>query len=76
MQPRQIATQGGRWDGLVYTQPLGVPTDMVIKLELGYLGGLVQRDVIFQGSGDSDGTIELQSSSGGPGSMPALLVGN
>ena len=38
-----IETLRGRWDDMVYTLPLGVDTNTAIKLELGYLGGMVQR---------------------------------
>ena len=53
MQPKVIETQRGRWDELVYTLPLGVDTDSAIKLELGYLGGMVQQEFMFKGSGNS-----------------------
>ncbi len=43
MQPRTLETQRGRWDEMIYTLPLGVDTNTAIKLELGYLGGMVQR---------------------------------
>ncbi|PKD24964.1 hypothetical protein AO056_01812 [Aeromonas hydrophila] len=49
---------------MVYTLPLGIDTNSAIKLELGYPGGMIQREFIFKGS-----------SSGDLGSMPALVVG-
>ena len=71
MQPKVIETLRGRWDELVYTLPLGVDTNSAIKLELGYLGGMVRWEFIFKGSGNSNGSIILDSSSGELGSMPA-----
>ncbi|WP_421167632.1 toxin VasX [Aeromonas dhakensis] len=75
MQPRTLETQRGRWDEMVYTLPLGVDTNSAIKLELGYLGGMVQRQFVFKGNGNSGGPITLNSSSGELSSMPALVVG-
>ncbi len=75
MQPKTLETQRGRWDGVVYTLPLGVDTNTAIKLELGYLGGMVQRQFVFKGNGNSGGPITLNSSSGELSSMPALVVG-
>ncbi|WP_368178240.1 hypothetical protein [Aeromonas sp. R7-1] len=75
MQPRTLETQRGRWDDLVYTLPLGVDTNSAIKLELGYMGGMVQRQFVFKGNGNSGGPITLNSSSGELSSMPALVVG-
>jgi len=75
MQPKTLETQRGRWDGLVYTLPLGVDTNSAIKLELGYMGGMVQRQFVFKGNGNSGGLITLNSSSGELSSMPALVVG-
>ncbi|PTT50864.1 toxin VasX [Aeromonas sp. HMWF014] len=75
MQPKVIETLRGRWDELVYTLPLGVDTNSAIKLELGYLGGMIQREFIFKGSSSSSGPITLETSSGGLGAMPALMVG-
>ncbi|WP_368182246.1 hypothetical protein [Aeromonas sp. R7-5] len=75
MQPRTLETQRGGWDGLVYTLPLGVDTNSAIKLELGYMGGMVQRQFVFKGSGNSNGPIILDTSSGEVNSMPALIVG-
>lgn len=43
-----IETLRGCWDELVYTLPLGVDTNSAIKLELGYLGGMVRREFIFK----------------------------
>ncbi|MCH7346044.1 T6SS effector BTH_I2691 family protein [Aeromonas sp. MR7] len=75
MQPRMLETQRGRWDGLVYTLFLGVDTNSAIELELGYMGGMVQRQFVFKGNGNSGGPITLNSSSGELSSMPALVVG-
>ncbi|MCS3766248.1 hypothetical protein HNP12_000287 [Aeromonas hydrophila] len=75
MKPKVIETQRGRWDELVYTLPLGVDTNSAIKLELGYLGGMIQREFIFKGSSNSSGPIILETSSGELGTMPALVVG-
>lgn len=75
MQPKVIETQRGRWDELVYILPLGVDTNSAIKLELGYLGGMVQRQFIFKGSGNSNGPITLDANQGELNSMPALVVG-
>ena len=73
MQPKMLEIQRGRWDYLVYTLPLGVDINTAIKLELGYLGGMVQQEFMFKGS--SSGPITLATSSGGLGAMPALMVG-
>ncbi|MFM5785158.1 hypothetical protein ACET8B_20900 [Aeromonas caviae] len=73
MQPKMIETLRGRWDDMVYSLPLGVDTNSAIKLELGYLGGMIQREFIFKGS--SSGLVTLNSSSGDLGTMPALVVG-
>jgi hypothetical protein len=75
MQPKAIETLRGRWDDMVYSLPLGVDTNSAIKLELGYLGGMVQREFIFKGSSNSGGPVTLNSSSGDLGTMPALVVG-
>ncbi|MGY3943909.1 T6SS effector BTH_I2691 family protein [Aeromonas tecta] len=75
MQPKTLETQRGRWDELVYTLPLGVSTNTAIKLELGYLNGMRQREFIFKGSSNSSGLIALETSSGELGAMPALMVG-
>ncbi|OCA64565.1 hypothetical protein A9R10_02715 [Aeromonas piscicola] len=75
MKPKVIETQCGRWDELLYTLPLGVDTDSAIKLELGYLGGMVQRQLIFKGRGNSNGPITLDANQGELGPMPALMVG-
>jgi hypothetical protein len=48
-----LETKRGRWDELVYTLPLGVDTNTAIKLELGYLGCMIQREFIFKGSSNS-----------------------
>ncbi|MGY3911193.1 toxin VasX [Aeromonas piscicola] len=75
MKPKVIETQCGRWDELVYTLPLGVDTNSAIKLELGYLGGMIQREFLFKGSSNSGGPVTLETSSGGLSTMPALVVG-
>jgi hypothetical protein len=76
MQPKTLETQRGRWDGVVYTLPLGVDTNTAIKLELGYLGGMVQRQFVFKGSGNSNGPIIFDTCSVELKNMPALVVGN
>jgi len=76
MQPKTLETQRGRWDDMVYTLPLGIDTNTAIKLELGYMGGMVQRQFVFKGSGNSNGPITLDTSSGELKNMPALVVGN
>ncbi|MFQ2647800.1 hypothetical protein ACK3ZP_12035 [Aeromonas caviae] len=76
MQPKTLETQRGRWDDMVYTLPLGIATNSAIKLELGYMGGMVQREIIFKGSGNNNGPITLDTSSGELEKMPALAVGN
>ena len=48
---------------------------MAIKLELGYLGGMVQRQLIFKGRGNSNGPITLDANQGELDPMPALMVG-
>ncbi|MFQ2156954.1 T6SS effector BTH_I2691 family protein [Aeromonas hydrophila] len=75
MQPRTLETQRGRWDEMVYTLPLEIDTNSAIKLELGYLGGMIQRQFVFKGSSSSGGPVTLNSSSGDLGTMPALVVG-
>ncbi|MDR6996659.1 hypothetical protein J2Y65_003365 [Aeromonas salmonicida] len=75
LPPKVIETQRGRWDELVYILPLGVDTNSAIKLELGYLGGMVQRQFIFKDSGNSNGPITLDANQGELNSMPALVVG-
>ncbi|WP_421171340.1 toxin VasX [Aeromonas dhakensis] len=75
MQPRTLETQRGRWDEMVYTLPLGIDTNSAIKVELGYLGGMIQRQFVFKGSSSSGGPVTLNSSSGDLGTMPALVVG-
>ena len=70
-----LETQYGSLGGMVYTLPLGIDTNSAIKLELGYLGGMVQRQLVFKGSGNSNGPIILDTSSGEVNSMPALIVG-
>ena len=75
MQPKVIETLRGRWDDMIYSLPLGVDTNSAIKLELGYLGGMIQRECIFKGSSSSGGPVTLNSSSGDLGTMPALVVG-
>lgn len=69
-------TLRGRWDDMVYTLPLGIDINSTIKLELGYMGGMVQRKIIFKGSGNNNGPITLDTSSGELEKMPALVVGN
>ncbi|MFQ2317619.1 hypothetical protein [Aeromonas caviae] len=49
---------------MVYSLPLGVDTNSAIKLELGYLGGMIQREYIFNGGSSSGGTVILNSSCG------------
>ena len=75
IQPKTLETQRGRWDDMVYSLPLGVDTNSAIKLELGYLGGMIQREFIFKGNSSSGGPVTLNSSSGDLGTMPALVVG-
>ncbi|WP_368182248.1 hypothetical protein [Aeromonas sp. R7-5] len=75
MQPKTLETQRGRWDDIVYSMPLGVDTNSAIKLKLGYLGGMIQREFIFKGSSNSSGPVTLNGSSGDLGTMPALVVG-
>ena len=53
MQPKTLEMQRGRWDELVYTLPLGGDTNTAIKLELGYLGCMIQREFIFKSSSNS-----------------------
>ncbi|MFM5268716.1 hypothetical protein ACET9V_21385 [Aeromonas caviae] len=48
MQPRTLETYRGSWEDMVYSLPLEVDTNSAIKLELGYLGGMVQREFIFK----------------------------
>ncbi len=76
MQPKTLETQRGRWDDIVYSMPLGVDTNSAIKLELGYMGGMVQRKIIFKGSGNNNGPITLDTSSGELVKIPDLVVGN
>ena len=64
MKPKMIETLRGRWDDMVYSLPLGVDTNSAIKLELGYLGGMIQREFIFKGSSSSGGPVTLNRSSG------------
>ncbi|HHW4402645.1 TPA: hypothetical protein ACUNCG_003281 [Aeromonas hydrophila] len=64
MKPKVIETLRGRWDDMVYSRSLGVDTNSAIKLELGYLGGMIQREYIFNGGSSSGGTVILNSSSG------------
>ncbi|WP_323994556.1 T6SS effector BTH_I2691 family protein [Aeromonas hydrophila] len=75
MQPKMIETLRGRWDDMVYSLPLGVDTNSAIKLELGYFGGMSQREFIFKGSSNSSGPVTLNGSSGDLDTMPALVVG-
>lgn len=63
------------WDDMVYSLPLGVDINSAIKLELGYLGGMIQRECIFKGNSSSGGPVTLNSCSGDLGTMPALVVG-
>ncbi|WP_152607621.1 hypothetical protein [Aeromonas hydrophila] len=71
----QLETYRGSWDDIVYSLPLGVDTNSAIKLELGYLGGMVQRQLIFKDRGNSNGPITLEASQGELDTMPALIVG-
>ena len=75
MQPRTLETYRGSWEDMVYSLPLGVDTNSAIKLKLGYLGGMIQREFIFKGSSNSSGSVTLNGSSGDLGTMPALVVG-
>ncbi len=75
MQPRTLETYRGSWEDMVYSLPLGVDTNSAIKLKLGYLGGMIQREFIFKGSSNSSGPVTLNGSSGDLGTMPALVVG-
>ncbi|WP_404836991.1 toxin VasX [Aeromonas media] len=76
MKPKVIETLRGRWDDMVYSLPLGVDTNSAIKLELGYLGGMIQREFIFKGSSSSSGPVTLNGDSGELDTMSALVVGN
>jgi len=76
MQPRTLETYRGSWDELIYTLPLSVDTNSAIKLELGYLGGMIQREFIFKGKSSSGGPVTLSGSSGELDTMSALVVGN
>lgn len=64
MQPRTLETYRGSWEDMVYSLPLGADTNSAIKLELGYLGGMIQREYIFNGGSSSGGTVILNSSCG------------
>ncbi|EIM1707509.1 hypothetical protein [Aeromonas dhakensis] len=75
MKPKVIETLRGRWDDMVYSLPLGVDTNSAIKLDLGYLGGMIQRKFLFKGSSSSGGPVILNSSSGDLGTMLELVVG-
>ncbi|MCO4210480.1 hypothetical protein M2R29_21370 [Aeromonas hydrophila] len=76
MKPKVIETLHGSWDDMVYSLPLGVDTNSAIKLELGYLGGMIQREFIFKGKSSSGGPVTLSGSSGELDTMSALVVGN
>lgn len=76
MKPKMIETLRGRWDDMVYSLPLGVDTNSAIKLELGYLGGMIQREFIFKGSSSSSGSVTLNCYNGELDTMSALVVGN
>ncbi|WP_324040769.1 T6SS effector BTH_I2691 family protein [Aeromonas caviae] len=76
MKPKMIETQRGRWDDMVYSLPLGVDTNSAIKLELGYLGGMIKREFIFKGSSSSSGSVTLNGYNGELDTMSALVVGN
>ncbi|GJA20902.1 toxin VasX [Aeromonas caviae] len=76
MKPKMIETLRGRWDDMVYSLPLGVDTNSAIKLELGYLGGMIQREFIFKGSSSSSGSVTLNGYNGELDTMSALVVGN
>ena len=75
MKPKVIEMLRGRWDDMVYSLPLGVDTNSAIKLDLGYLGGMIQRKFLFKGSSSSGGPVTLNSSSGDLGTMLELVVG-
>ncbi|EPU3916598.1 hypothetical protein ACVWV7_000669 [Aeromonas hydrophila] len=76
MQPKMIETLRGRWDDMVYSLPQGVDTNSAIKLELGYLGGMIQREFIFKGSCSSSDPVTLNDYNGELDTMSALVVGN
>ena len=76
MKPKVIETLRGRWDDMVYSLPLGVDINSAIKLELGYLGGMIQREFIFKGSSSSSGSVTLNGYNGELDTMSALVVGN
>ncbi|MFQ2413841.1 hypothetical protein ACK31E_12330 [Aeromonas caviae] len=76
MKPKVIETLRGRWDDMVYSLPLGVDTNSAIKLELGYLGGMIQREFIFKGSCSSSGPVTLNGYNGELDTMSTLAVGN
>ncbi|WP_323944158.1 T6SS effector BTH_I2691 family protein [Aeromonas caviae] len=76
MKPKMIETLRGRWDDMVYSLPLGVDTNSAIKLELGYLGGMIQREFIFKGSSSSSGSVTLNGYNGELDTISALVVGN
>ncbi|HHQ4928093.1 TPA: hypothetical protein ACSP88_001497 [Aeromonas hydrophila] len=71
-----LEPQYGSLGGMVYTLPLGIDTNSAIKLELGYLGGMIQREFIFKGKSSSGGPVTLSGSSGELDTMSALVVGN
>ena len=70
-----LEPQYGILGGMVYTLPLGIDTNLAIKLALGFFGDMILRAFIFKGNGNSGGPITLNSSSGELSSMPALVVG-
>ncbi len=76
MKPKMIDTLRGSWEDMVYSLPLEVDTNSAIKLELGYLGGMIQREFIFKGSSSSSGSVTLNGYNGELDTMSALVVGN
>ncbi|MDX7797401.1 hypothetical protein UXA55_14865 [Aeromonas caviae] len=71
-----LEPQYGSLGGMVYTLPLGIDTNSAIKLELGYLGGMIQREFIFKGCCSSSGPVTLNGYNGELDTMSALVVGN
>lgn len=69
-----LEPQYGILGGMVYTLPLGIDTNLAIKLALGFFGDMILRAFIFKGS-SSGGPVTLDTSSGEVNSMPALVVG-
>ena len=76
MQPRTLETYRESWEDMVYSLPLGVDANSAIKLELGYLGGMIQREFIFKGCCSSSGPVTLNGYNGELDTISALVVGN